>query len=257
MSGAMHELPMESDPATRPATHRATETWGQPDEHLVSVLCPDSFESAQYRALGHRLEREAAGRERRVLAVGSPVSGDGKTMTAINLAATLAQPRTSRVLLIDADLRHPSVLARLGIERPTEGLGELIWDPDSRLEDAVRRYRDTRLDVLGAGTCRSDPYGLLRSPRLARIFEQARQSYDRVVVDTPPMLPVPDWRLIEELVDGFLLVVTARRTERRMLAEALDALRPEKVVGLVFNRDDGPLNRYYRQYGDYYRSATP
>jgi len=89
---------------------------------------------------------------------------------------------------------------------------------------------------------------LLKSPRLEALFEEMRQHYDYVVLDTPPFLPVPDCRLIEKCIDGFLLVVAAHRTPRGAVAETLNLMDPAKVVGAVFNGDDARRSNYYDVY---------
>jgi capsular exopolysaccharide synthesis family protein len=248
-------VPRASAATERPA--RAVEDWtvSPIDPHLVSLLAPTSFEAAQYRVLCHRIEQLDAERERRLLAVCAPGSGEGKTTTAINLAATLARTPGSDVLLIDADLRRPMVAPRLGLRRNLPGLADLLRDPALGLEGAVRRRLSLDLAVLPAGRCTEDPYELLHSRRFGEILAAARQRFHRVVIDTPPLLPVPDWRLVEPWVDGFLLVVAAHRTPRKLLEESLNAMHPDKLIGMVFNADDGSLSRYYRRYSGYYDQA--
>jgi receptor protein-tyrosine kinase len=89
---------------------------------------------------------------------------------------------------------------------------------------------------------------------VGRLLEEARGAYDYVVVDTPPLLLVPDCRLLSQWVDGFMIVVAARRTPRRLLAEALAAMEPARLVGIVFNGDERPLSGYDKEYyASYYR----
>jgi capsular exopolysaccharide synthesis family protein len=247
--------PRESAAGERPARIVDDRTAASIDPHLVSLLSPTSFEAAQYRVLCHRIEQLDAERERRVLAVCAPGSGEGKTTTSINLAATLARTPGCDVLLIDADLRRPMVAPRLGLRRGLPGLADLLRDPALALEGVVRRRLSVNLAVLPAGRCTEDPYELLHSPRLGEILAAARQRFQRVVIDTPPLLPVPDWRLLDPWVDGFLLVVAAHRTPRKLLEESLNAMRPDQLVGMVFNADDGSLSRYYRRYSGYYDRA--
>jgi Mrp family chromosome partitioning ATPase len=90
------------------------------------------------------------------------------------------------------------------------------------------------------------------SPRLGELLEEARRTYDHIVLDTPPVLLVPDCRLMSQWVDGFVIVVAAHRTPRKLLAESLGAIPQDKVLGIVFNADDRPLSGYFTRYQGYY-----
>jgi len=239
-------------PAPRPAVRTAERA--HISEKLVSLVAPDSYAADQYRALRHIIERRRRENGYHVIAVTSPCPGDGKTVTTVNLAGSLAQSADSRVLLIDADLRRPSVAECLGLERPwSPGLAEAILDPDYELGALVRTLDGFNLSVLPAGAPQAAPYELLNSPRLEALVRDARRQYDCVLIDTPPAVPFPDCRLIERLVDAFLLVVAAHRTPKKMVAEALHLLDPAKVAGAVFNADDRSQPKaygyYYGRYG--------
>ena len=155
---------------------------------------------------------------------------------------------------MDADLHRPSVAEYLGLEQPTApGLVDLILNEDRSLGDTSRRLETLNLSVLLPGVCRAGAYELLNSPRLAARLMEARSTFDYVIIDTPPLLPIPDCRLIGQWVDGFIVLVTAHRTPRKALAEALGLLDPTKVLGTVFNGDDRPLAPYGNYYGYYGR----
>ena len=221
----------------RPSTVRPGEAAPTPEmeDHLVCLLSPHSFEADQYRVLSQFLSEARVGRPLKVLAVTSPAAGDGKTTTAINLAATLAQTSGSRVLLVDTDLRRPLVGGNLGLAPGGPGLAEAAVD--DRIPE--------------------NPYQVLESARVGHLLEQARDAYDCVVLDTPPVLLVPDSKLMSQWIDGFLLVVSAHRTPRKLLGEALSALDESKVLGIVFNGDDRPLAGYYgKYYGGYYHERA-
>ena len=222
-----------------------------PDDHLVSLVAPGTLEAEQYRVLRHVLERRRREASVSVVAVSSPAAGEGKTTTAINLAGALAQGRDTRVLLVDADLRLPSVTAQLGLPASLPGLVDLIADGGLTLGDVVRALPRYNLSILPSGRITRAPYEILKSPRLAEALGEARELYDYVLVDSPPLVPLPDGRVLARSVDGFLLVVAAHRTQRRLVAEALDLLDPQQLIGLVFNGDDRPLSSYYGYYGAY------
>lgn len=219
--------------------------WANADPKLVSLLHPGTFAADQYRVLRHLIE-EKRNEGLSVMAVTSPTPEDGKTLTAINLAGCLAEAVGSRVLLVDADLRRPSILARLGMgNRAPKGLVDLVAEDDVRLEDVVRRVTRTNLFLLPPGKLRTSPYEVLKSPRLATLFTEARRSFDSVVVDTPPIVAFPDFRLVEKVVDASILVVAAHRTPGDAIDEAVTLLDPAKALGVVFNGAD-LANKYYR-----------
>lgn len=219
-------------------------------EQLVSLVAPGSFAADQYRSLRHIVERLHKESSVRVLAVTSPTPGDGKTVTTLNLAGALAQARDARILLIDADLRRPSVAQYLpfGPGR-SPGLVDAILDSEAKLTDLARRFDRLNLSVLPAGFTETGTYELLTSPRVEALMAEARAHYDYVLIDTPPLVPVPDSRLIGRWVDGFFVIVAANKTPRRLLGEALNVLDPAKVIGIVFNFDNRPLSSCQSYYG--------
>ncbi len=225
------------------------------DPHLVSLLEPGALEAEPYRALRHLVEQRRQLTGLSVLVVASPGTGDGKTTTAINLAGALAQDPKARVLLIEADLRSPALAARLGLHGAgSRGLVEAILDPRVALDAVVEPCPPFNLDIIPAGHRRGVPYELLASPRFTELIEAARARYDYVLIDAPPLVPFPDGRVFASSVDGYLLVVSASHTPRKLVADALSLLDPAKLIGLVFNGEERSTGR------DYYperRPATP
>jgi capsular exopolysaccharide synthesis family protein len=222
-------------------------------EPLVSLNAPTTVAADQYRALRHNLESLRESSSPYVLAITSPSPGDGKTVTTLNLAGTLAEKDDARILVIDADLRRASVAAYLGLPgHPTPGLADALRDPRIDLSHIVRRVRGVNLWIALAGTPGSAPHELLTSPRFGALLDDARREFSGVLIDTPPCVLMPDCRLIERLVDGFLLVIAAHKTPRRLVAEALRELPRTKTLGVVFNADDRASSSYYGYSGGYY-----
>src|SRR5262249_6110458 len=116
------------------------------------------------------------------------------------------------------------------------------------LDGVARPCPPYNLSVVPAGRVPSGSYEILKSPRLAELFRQARDQYDYVIVDTPPLMPFPDCQLIGSVVDGFLVVVQAHRTPRKHLNDSLGVLEQDRIIGLIFNGDDGALHAYGYDY---------
>lgn len=242
-------------PTVPPPSGRGIESLAGVDPHLMPLLNPAAFEAEPYRVLAHLIGQMHTEADLRVLAISSPSSGDGKTSTAINLAGILAQEPKIRVLLVEAELRRPCIAKYLGIRHTTEGLAGMVLEPILALESVVWHCQPFNLDVLLAGRASAAPYDLLKLPRFGVLLQEARKHYDYVIVDTPPLLPFADCRLIEKWSDGLLVVVAAHTTPRKLLAEALDIVDPTKLVGLVLNKDDYQATRYDYAY-HYYAQAS-
>lgn len=244
--------------SAEPVTRRRppADSAGGVDDHLVSLIAPAAFEAEQYRALRHIVEQLHKTRDLRIVAVSSPGVGDGKSVTAINLAGALAQAPDARVLLVDADLRRPSVASLLALGgSDSPGLVDLILDPTLTLERVARPRSPFNLSVIPAGEVPPSPYEVLKAPRLGELLDEARRRYDYIVVDAPPLCPVQDCRVIAHWVDGFLLVVAAHHTPRRLVGEALNVVERGKMLGLVFNGDDQSPASFYGYYGYHGGSA--
>jgi capsular exopolysaccharide synthesis family protein len=226
------------------------------DPCLVTLTDPASFAAEQYQGLRMTVEQLKRLRDVRLIAVTSPNAGDGKTVTAINLAGVLARGSGARVALIDADLRRPEIATRLGIgTADARGLVDAVADERVGLDDVTHRIDGINLAIVPAGVTRLPIHEILRSPRLERIVHEARERYDFIVLDTPPLLPVFDAAMVAKLVDGLLVVVAANHTPRKLLAEALTHLDPSKVLGIVFNRDN-QLRSYRSSYRGYFGDSA-
>lgn len=230
------------------------------NQHLVSLLDPNCLEAEYYRRLRHIVEciPKSGPHKGTVVAICSPGAGDGKTVTAINVAGAIAQNKDVKVLLVELDLRKPFVTIKnyLGLDKLTGlGLEEALLSTggqtgkDIPWGKMVRYISSFNLYFLPSGNTGSVPYELLKPPRLGDLLEAARKRYDYIVIDTPPVVFLPDSQLIEKWVDGVFLVVAAGRTPKKMLEEALNLMDMEKIIGIVFN---GYTPDSIKKYGDAY-----
>jgi capsular exopolysaccharide synthesis family protein len=206
---------------------------GRVDGKLVisHEIEPDAVE--EYRKLAAALHQVRANHAVKVVMVASAGAGEGKTLTAANLALTLAKSFQRRVLLVDTDLRRPMVHTIFGITN-TQGLNDgLQAEADQQLHIVDVQ---PNLSLLTAGSPNPDPMGGLISERMRRILEDAAARFDWVVLDTPPVGLLPDAHLLAEMVDMVLMVVAAGATPLRDVRRAIDALGRDKIVGVVLNR---------------------
>jgi capsular exopolysaccharide synthesis family protein len=229
----------------------------KPVEELVSFVAPSSAAADQYRMLRHAVERLHQDAGCQVFGITSAGAGDGKTVTTLNLAGSLSQSTGTRVLVICADLHRETVTEYLGLTRlRTPGLAEAIMNERYGLTQVVHRLDELNVSILPPGDVQVRPYELLASPRLKSLLAEARRLYDYVLIDTPPVAPLADCRLLGRWVDGFIVVVAANKTPRKLLAEALNLLETSKVLGVVFNGDEQPLSPYYGYYAHHQPSTT-
>jgi protein-tyrosine kinase len=206
---------------------------GTLDRHLVAALAPQSFAAEQYRSLRTRIKQAEHGRSVRAIVVTSPNKGDGKSLTAANLAITMAQEFQQRVLLLDADLRRPSVHRMFGIpEGP--GLADVLMGA-ADLSQALVTMPDYHVTLLPAGPAPTHPAELLGSASMRRLLDTLRTRFDRIIIDMPPAAPLADLNILAPMADGVLMIVRAGVTPKPAIERALSGLDTSKVLGLVLN----------------------
>jgi capsular exopolysaccharide synthesis family protein len=233
-----------SDAVPRAASRTAT---GTLDSRLVAAFAPQSLAAEQYRSLRTRIKAAESGRSFRAIVVTSPNKGDGKSLTAGNLALTMAQEFQQRVLLIDADLRRPSLHHLFGIGE-TPGLSDVLMG-GATLESALVEIPEHHLTVLPSGVVPVRPAELLGSAGMRRVLDTLRARYDRLILDMPPVAPLADVSIAAGMVDGILMIVRAGVTPKPAIERALAGLEVSKVIGLVLN--DAGDDRGSYEYGGY------
>jgi protein-tyrosine kinase len=224
-----------------PTAAPAAQITGTLSPLFVAATHPTSIAAEQYRLLRTRLEGRERGRRVNLVLVTSPGVGDGKTTTSANLALTMAQDFNHRVILVEADLRRPTLAGLCGVS-PDRGLVDVLIGGAS-LEDVLVQIPDQNLFVLPAGQMTSRSTELLGSTMMARLIETLRSRFDRVVIDSPP-ITLADTYVLARLVDGVLIVVRAGVTSRPALEHALEGVERERIAGLVLNDVDQSVGAY-------------
>lgn len=183
--------------------------------------------------------------------VTSTISEEGKTMTALNLAISLAKEHDHTVLLVDADLRRPSIHRYLDIQ-PKKGLVHCLRD-NLPIEEALIKTGVGKLVVLPAGEAIKDPVDLLSSNRMKAIVKELKQRYPEryVIFDTPPALPFADAGVLAGIVDTTLFVVREGKAKLEDIVETLDEFKNHHLLGVVYNDAHSFVNRQSYYYGNY------
>jgi len=251
-------VPPIAEPARRETTGAAiAESFAFPPEIAQKVVVSTSQAGLieQYRRLSAVMHHAQTERGARSVMIGSAVASEGKTLTATNLALTLSQSFDRRVLLIDADLRRPSLHEMFQLRN------------EHGLVDSLRQTEGGRLPVhmvsrnlwvLPAGRPTSDPMSGLVSDAMKQLLADAAEQFDWVIVDTPPVALMPDANLLAGMIDTALLVVSANSTPYPLVQRAAAAIGTSRILGVILNRSTSALEQEYGYYGYYDRaSRTP
>ena len=212
-----------------------------------AALGSDHYLAEEFRFLAAKVAALATG-QCTALGVVSASPREGKTTVALGLAAALARSSPHRVLLLEADLRQPAVESYLGLPR-SAGVAE--WLSGSGQTVPIRTVAPPGFAVIAGGRGGLTRPELLGSKRMGALVGACRLAFGFVVVDLPPLGPTADAVAIQELLDGFLLVVRSRHTAREDVARAVSRLKPNRIQGLVFNNQPEILPDGYGRYERY------
>ena len=224
---------------------------------IVYVHNPKSLASEAYRTIRTGILLSQAGEPPRTILVSSAQSSEGKTTSSINLAASLASAG-ARVIVVDADLRRPSVYKHFNIDPSLPGLVEVVTGQLS-LDEVMVTGIVKRITVIPSGRVPPNPAELLGSLEMATIIDELAGRFDYVIFDSPPVLPVADSVILSRYVDGVVMVVKGGATPRRVVRDAKDRLAGvgARMLGAILNDIDvtsGEYNYYNRYYYTYYQS---
>lgn len=208
----------------------------------------------QYRRLAAVLHDAQGTTGLQVVMIASAVAGEGKTLTASNIALTFSESYQKRVLLIDGDLRRPTLHSVFRLDTASGLADGLLSTTETKM---LVRQVSARLAVLPAGRPSSDPMAGLTSDRMKRLLHEARQAFDWVILDTPPVMLLPDAHLMSSMVDGAVLVVRANTTPHELVRRAAEAIGRSRILGVVLNRAEPSGQQGHYQYYGYGYGGTP
>jgi protein-tyrosine kinase len=205
---------------------------------LVVGPSPNHTLVEQFRHLAASLHHAQLKAGTKTVMIASAIEAEGKTTTAANLALTLSHSHRRRVLLVDADLRRPSIHSLFQLSN-REGLTDAlkVVTPDTPLP--LHTVSPT-LAVLTAGHPTQDPMSVLVSDMMREFMREAAQHYDWVILDTPPVALLSDANLLASMIDAAIIVVSANTTPYPLVRRAVEAIGPSKVLGTVLNRAKRP-----------------
>lgn len=206
-----------------------------------------------YRVIRTSIQFAQAGKELKTLAVTSCIPNDGKSMTAANLAVVLTQAGKS-VLLIDCDMRNPTVHKNFNLSNKV-GLSSCI-SMGTALSDAVQKTSIEGLYALTGGVIPPNPNELLGSEQMKNVLQRAKEQYDYVLIDTPPVMPVTDALIVSRFVDGMILVIASAEIKVEMARDVKNQLQHAgaNILGVVLNKVRSEHHGYGYGYYYYYGS---
>lgn len=219
------------------------------EPRLVAITHPQSSYCEEYRSLRTHVLHKSQRQKLQSIVVASVNPSEGKSVTALNLSWMLAQTDGVRALIIDSDLRMPSLADYLGIET-NKGLSHVLTG-EATLVESIVRLEPSGLHILPGGDARPDVAEMISGPKFKEILSEAREMFDYIIIDAPPLGIFTDATVLINHADGAMLVVRANRTRYSLLDRILEPLPKERLLGVVLNQSDAVLDESHYNYGYY------
>jgi capsular exopolysaccharide synthesis family protein len=219
------------------------------DPRLVCMTDQGGLAAEKFRVLGLKLRHLRERRKLKRIVVTGTAPEEGKSLIAANLALNQSRSKVLKTILIDGDLRRPTVASRLGCDRSLPGLSECLRG-EQELADVVYKLKGSGLWFLPAGSAPENPLELMQGGRLPQLLDRLGEFFDWIIIDTPPVVPVADTTFWMKLADGVLIVIREGVSEKKVVERALDSFDRATLLGVVVNscsRSDH--NSYYSRYG--------
>ncbi|HEY0050626.1 MAG TPA: CpsD/CapB family tyrosine-protein kinase [Pyrinomonadaceae bacterium] len=219
------------------------------EPRLVAITSPHSTYCEEYRSLRTHVLHKSQKQKLQSIVVASVSPSEGKSVTALNLSWLLAQTDGVKALLIDSDLRMPSLTDYLGIETD-KGLSEILAGK-AVLKDSIIKLEPSGLHLLPGGEARSDVAELISGPKFKEILREAKEMFDYVIIDAPPLGIFTDANVLINHADGALLVVRANKTRYSIVDRVLETIPRERMMGVILNQSEDVLEETHYNYGYY------
>ncbi|CDQ18942.1 CpsD/CapB family tyrosine-protein kinase [Halobacillus karajensis] len=215
---------------------------------LIADINPKSPIAEQFRTIRTNLQFTSVDKELETMLVTSASPSEGKSITTANTAVVFAQ-QGKKVLLVDADLRKPTIHYTFRVNN-TKGLSNYLVG-DQPVYKLVSQTEIENLDTMTCGPIPPNPSELLGSKKMQTFIDEAKETYDMIIFDTPPVLAVTDSQVLSKFVDGCMLVVRSKQTDKEAAAKAKEHLEQTKanLLGVVLNDQDIKSSNYYYYYG--------
>jgi capsular exopolysaccharide synthesis family protein len=217
---------------------------------LITLEDPKSAVSESYRGIRTRILFSSPETQPKSILMVSTLEAEGKTISSANLAVIMARTG-SRVLLLDCDMRKPRINGIFGYEKE-KGVSNVLVGECS-ISEAVRETGIENLDLMTCGELPPNPSELLGSKKMQEMLTTLSNDYDRIIIDSPPVSAVTDAVVLSQIVDGVVVILQANKTERAVVQSALEQLQAvhAHVFGIILNRIDASLTKYYSMYSYY------
>jgi len=239
-------------PSASPRLHDFV-TWNveadRVEPRLVAVTHPNSTYCEEFRSLRTHVLHKSQKQNLKCIVIASINPSEGKSVTALNLSWLLAQTDGVRALIIDSDLRMPSLGDYLGIESST-GLSHILAG-EATLKDSIIRLEPSGLHLLPGGEARNDVAELISGPKFREILREAREMFDFVIIDAPPLGIFTDAAVLIDHADGAMLVVRANKTRYAMVDRIMESLPRDRMMGVILNQSEDVLDESHYNYGYY------
>ena len=228
------------------------------NDKVVSFFAPSSMVTEQFRRLRTLIIKPGVVNTPKIIMVASAVSGEGKSLVAVNLASIIAAELHSHALLVDCDLRNPSLTRWFGLQEK-KGLSDYLTG-EAEVQDLLIKTSIDKLSILSGGSIQENPVELVGSNKMKTLIQDLKSRYeDRyIIIDSSPILATTEPSVLNEIVDGIILVIKSGDTPRETIQQAVRLLNKNKILGVVLNnmqfKTKALFQRYFgtnHQYYDY------